>query len=329
MRDRPWRESADQQVLEREIVPARNAPLIRRWPWPRADSLERRLPPRCGAHDRTWRCRCRRGISAAGRRRGRGHRALPGQDPRAHGPAAHPRPGPGGGRRRPGGVAAGVRLHGQRRGYAGHRRHHLQRPVDVEDVHRHGSDAGGAVRTARPRRADHDLPARLHGPQRLRAAPRAADHAADAAELHRRLHPRGAARQQLRAGARRLRRARAQHLRHLAAVPGRGPATRTRTSGSTSPATSSSRSPEALPGRHARLAARAAGHGSQHLRPGPGARHRRPGGGSLRRHGGAARGRPDDGGRRAVVERRGPRPVPASSSWATAPSTGAPCSMRR
>ena len=38
---------------------------------------------------------------------------------------------------------------------------------------------------------------------------------------------------------------------------------------------------------------------------------------------------PDDGGRRAVGQRRRPRPVPASSSWATAPSTVAPCSMRR
>ena len=38
---------------------------------------------------------------------------------------------------------------------------------------------------------------------------------------------------------------------------------------------------------------------------------------------------PDDGGRRAVGQRRGPRPVPASSSWATAPSTVARCSMPR
>src|SRR5262245_65654089 len=67
--------------------------------------------------------------------------------------------------------------------------------------------------------ADHDVPARLHRPQRLRAPPRAAHHAAHAAPPHRGLHPRGSPRQQLRAGARRFRRACPQHLRHLAAVP--------------------------------------------------------------------------------------------------------------
>ena len=142
-------------------------------------------------------------------------------DPRADGRAGHPRPRARGGRRRPGGVAAGVRVHGTRRRYAGHRRHDLQRPVDDEDVHRHRRDAGRPGRTPRPRRADHDVPARLHGPQRLRAAPRAADHPAHAARLYGGLHPRGAAGQQLRARARRLRRARAEHLEDVAALPRR------------------------------------------------------------------------------------------------------------
>ena len=93
-------------------------------------------------------------------------------------------------------------------------------------------------RSPRPRRADHDLPARVHRPQRVRGAPGTEDHASDAPQPHRRLHARGAGGKQQRARTRHVRRARAQHLRHLAALPGRHAATPTRIWASTSPATS-------------------------------------------------------------------------------------------
>ncbi len=163
-------------------------------------------------------------------------------------------------------MARGLRLHGSRGLRPGHRRHGLQRPVDVEGVHGDGGHAGSRGRSPRPRRADHGLPARVQRQQCLRGATRAEDHAPDAPEPHRRLYPRGACRQQHRAGPRRLRVPRSQHLRYLAPLPRRQrlrllePGDRP---GGLHPGASRG---QAVRAGHARLPARAGGHGPQHLR---------------------------------------------------------------
>ena len=95
-----------------------------------------------------------------------------------------------------------------------------------------------AAGRARPRRADHDLPARVHRPQRVREAPGTEDHASDAPQPHRRLHARGAGGKQQRPRPRR------RSTRTCAASPTPGCASRwavatpTPIWGSTSPATS-------------------------------------------------------------------------------------------
>ena len=234
------------------------------------------------------------------------------------------------GRRRPRRVAAGLRPHRRRQQRTGHGRHDLQRAVDVEGVHGDGGDAGGAGRAPRPRRADHDLPAGLHGAQRVRASPGAEDHAADAAQPHRGLHPRGAARQQLRAGARATFDA---HVRSISDTWLRFPV-------GTGYAYSNLgidlagyileqvwKEPFPAVMRDSLLAPLGMDHST--FDRGPGARDRRPGGGSLRLAGATARGHPDD--RRPAGCGPAPRTWPSSwsSSWATAPSTVAPSSTPR
>ena len=150
---------------------------------------------RCRSHDR--RCRVRIG---GGRRGSRRDRQVPGPHPGAHGRPGRPWP-----RRcprgwRPGPVDRGLRSPRSRRFCSG-------RPPTRSSassrcrrtVHGDGRDAGRPGRASGPRRADHDLPAGLHGPQCVRGSPRRQDHAAHAPEPHGRLHPRGADRQQLRA----------------------------------------------------------------------------------------------------------------------------------
>ncbi|MEU4293794.1 serine hydrolase [Kribbella sp. NPDC026596] len=65
--------------------------------------------------------------------------------------------------------------------------------MDVEDLHGYGRHAGRRGRSTGSRRADHDVPARVHCPQRVRGASRAEDHAPDAPGPYRPLHPRGPA----------------------------------------------------------------------------------------------------------------------------------------
>ena len=195
----------------------------------------------------------------------------------------------------------GVRLHGQRRGLHGDPRHDVQCPVDVEGLHRHGRDAGrrrpgGSTSTSRSRPTCRV--SRCTAPSRPTRSGRS------------------------RCGCCSVTPRASPTRRRSATATSRSPATSTRTSRSISetwlrfPVGTGYAysnlgidlagyilervSRQAVPGRDARLAARAVGHGPQHLRPSAGARHRRPGGGSHRRPGAAARGLPDDGGRRAV-----------------------------
>ena len=217
-------------------------------------------------------------------------------------------------RRGPGPVDRGLRSPRSRRLRSGHRRHDLQRPVDVEAVHRDGRHAGRPGRPARPRRADHDLPPGLHRPQCVRGASRAEDHAPHAAEPHRRLHPRGADRQQLRARPGHFRRARPEHLRHLAPIPGRDrlrllePRHRPR---GLHPRAGLRR---AVRGRDAGLAARAARHGPQHVRPGRDPAHCQPRASATSVWSRGAARRADDGGRWAVHAARRTWPGSCASS---------------
>ena len=190
------------------------------------------------------------------------------------------------------------------------RRHDLQRPVDVEAVHGDGGHAGG-----RSGWLDLDEPITtlspwLHRPQRLRGAPGAEDHAADAPEPHRRLHARGSAWEQQRARPGRLRRPRSQHLPDRGCAFRSAPGTRTRISASTSPASCSSASRAsrsrrscATPcsSRSAWSAAPLTGGDPVKREPRPRARR------ALSRP--ACR-RGDDGGRRPLRERRRPGAVP-------------------
>ena len=112
--------------------------------------------------------------------------------PRVDGGAGYTRPCRRARRQGPGVVGRGLRP-SRRTGLGSRdRRHDLQRPVDVEAVHGDRGHAGRRGRSPRPRRADHDLPARVHRPQRVRGAPGTEDHASDAPQPHRWLHARGA-----------------------------------------------------------------------------------------------------------------------------------------
>ena len=184
------------------------------------------------------------------------------------------------------------------------RRHDLQRPVDVEAVHGDRGHAGRGGRPPGPRRADHDLPAGVHSPQRVREAPRTEDHASHAPQPHRRRRAGGAGGKQLQPRPRQLRRARAQHLRHLVALPGGQWLCLLESGDRPRRLHPAARRGEAVCAGHARLPARTAGHGPQRLRPRRDPRDYRPRPRARAPIPAPAGGRADDRGRRPLHERR-------------------------